>query len=320
VVGIALGVSLVLVEQQFGWSLRQASPIAAILALLLVGFVLLQTLVRINVPWTLAAPLTYVIIYLFVRAVSPVMMQAITEKVPFVHLLTAVMFLICVWRIGVAIWPNGMGFRASKSDAGYVASLDRGREKDEFRLIRKLRRGSTPEAIRNTARLEHSLEALRKDLSRELPNWTEIAQVSSQLAHKADDVIAIVDRVRVLDRRIRNFDAHELGQLNAYYQQLTPQDRDRLKEQILLERRKIVQECAVDQIADACERRHEQIRHVLDRLGQAAMSEDRTAAVQAAETAVAMEDQQGRELKRLLQAEKLLLATTRRKIEEEARI
>jgi hypothetical protein len=58
----------------------------------------------------------------------------------------------------------------------------------------------------------------------------------------------------------------------------------------------------------------------LDRLGQAALSEDRQAAGQAAEEAVALEDLQRRELKRLLQAEKLLLATTRRKLDEEARI
>jgi hypothetical protein len=264
--------------------------------------------------------LTYVIIYMFLRAISPAMMQSVSETVPFIHLLTAVMFLVCVWRIGVALWPSGISFSSHRSDAGYVATLDRGREKGEFKLIRKLRRGSTPEALRNTARLERSLEGIQKELSRELPNWTEMAQVSSQLAHKADDVITIVDRVRVLDRRIRNFDAHELDQLSGYYRQLSPQDRDRLRDQILLERKKIIQECAVDQIADSCERRHEQIRRVLDKLGQALMTEDRTVATQATAEAITMEEQQQEDLKRLLQAEKLLLATTRRKLDDETRM
>ena len=320
VIGIALGVSLVLVEQQFGWTLRMASPLAALLALLLVGFVLLQTMIHIQVPWTLAVPLTYVTIYLFLRAVSPAMMTAIAEKVPFVHLLTAIMFLICIWRIGVAVWPSGISIRRDRGDAGFVASLDRDTEKREFRVIKNMKRRLLPEAERETVQLERNLGALRAELNAKVPNWDQVAQVSSHISHKADDVIQTIDRVRVLDRRIQNFDLHEMSQLNAYYQQLGTQDRERLKNQMLLERRKIIQEYAIEQLTDECERRHQEFRRLMDTLGEAARCRDREAGLKAVTQALAVEEQQRQEMKRVLRAEKMLLSATRQKLGDERHV
>lgn len=320
VVGIALGVSLVLVEQQFGWTLRHASPFAALLALLLVGFILLQTLIRIQVPWALAVPLTYVIVYLFIRAISPEMMSAIADHLPFIHLLTALMFLICVWRIGAAIWPNGISVSRHEGDAQFVATLDRDTEKRELALIKKLKRGMAPQAVNETAQLEHNLEAVRNDLGRDAPNWNQVAQVSSHVAHKGDEVIQTIDRIRVLDGRIKRFDLRELGQLNTYYQELGEQDRERLKGQILLERQKIVEECAIEQLADGCERRHQEFRRLMDVLAQAAYRHDRSAAQAAVTQALAIEEEQRRNMKRLVHAEKMLFGVTRRKLREEKHV
>ena len=320
VVGIALGVSLVLVEQQFGWTLRMASPLAALLALLLVGFVLLQTMIHIQVPWTLAVPLTYVTIYLFLRAVSPAMMMAIAEKVPFVHILTAVMFLICVWRIGVAVWPSGISVARHEGDARFVATLDRDTEKREFQLVKKLKRRLAPQAVDETVRLEHNLDAVRTELNRNAPNWEQIAQVSSHVAHEGEEVIQAIDRIRVLDGRIKRFDLRELGQLNTYYQDLSEQDRDRLKNQILLERQKIIEESAIEQLADGCERRHQEFRRTMDVLAQAAYRHDRRAGLEAVSQALVIEEQQKRDMKKLQQAEKMLLAMTKRKLGEEKHV
>ena len=320
VVGIALGVSLVLVEQQFGWSLRKASPFAALLALLLVGFLMLQTMIRIQVPWALAVPLTYVIIYLFLRAISPEMMKAISTRIPFIHLLTAVMFLICVWRIGVAIWPTGISVARHEGDARFVATLDRDTEKREFQLIKKLKRKLAPEAVNETERLERNLDAIRTELNRNAPNWNQIAQVSSHVAHEGDTVIQTVDRIRVLDGRIKRFDLRDLGQLNAYYQQLSDQDRERLKSQIVLERQKIIEETAIEQLAENCERRHQEFRRIMDVLGQAAYRHDRQAGIEAASQALSLEEQQKRDMQRLQRAEKLLFAMTKRKLGEEKHV
>jgi hypothetical protein len=70
-VGFALGISLAVAGRQFGFSLREAGPIAILLLLILVGYLIYHTLLQVHMDWKLAAPLTYVIIYLFMRAISP---------------------------------------------------------------------------------------------------------------------------------------------------------------------------------------------------------------------------------------------------------
>lgn len=290
-IGIALGVSLTIAERQFGWSLRQAGPIAVLIALLLVGFLILHVLVRIHVSWKLAVPLSYVIVYLFVRAMSPALMAAIADRMPFINLLSAVIFLICVWQIGVALWPKRSGDGTPGGhDAGFIAGLDRPNEEREIRIEKKIKRHLAPEARRETTRLEHTLQALAKELKKERPDYKAVAQALSGIAHKADEVVRTIDRIRTLDRRLRNHDFHQLQDLGSYYQELSDADKGLLREQINLERSKIVQEHAIVELADACERRHGHLRATLDQAARACFASDRASAIQQVETAVANEE------------------------------
>ena len=318
VIGIALGMSLAAVERQFGWSLRSASPIAALIGLLLMGFLLLQTMVRINVPWTLAVPLTYVVIYLFLRAISPQLMSAIAEKIPFLHLLTAVMFLICVWRIGVAIWPKRQGDDpAVRDDSSFIAGLNRKLEEREIKAEKRMKRHQIPEVRHESARLERNLEALQRELKKDKPDLKAVAQALSDVAHRSDALTQDIDRIRTLDRRIRNADWHELQELGHYFQELNEGDRERLKEQIMLERRKIVQEHAIVELAERCERRQQQFRNVLDQAARACFSDDRAGVSQQLSSAISIEQAQEEELHGLKTAEKRLLALTKMKLRKE---
>ena len=317
-IGLALGISLTLAQQQFGWNLRQAGPIAVFIALLLVGFLVLHVLLRVHVAWKLAVPLTYVLLYLFVRAMSPSMLQAVASRVPFINLLSAIIFLICVWQVGVALWPKGRGHgETAASDSSFIAGLDRKHEQREVKVEKRIRKRLAPQAQRETARLQHNLEALLKELKRGSPNWRAISEALSGIAHRADDVVQVIDRIRVLDRRLRNFDWHELQELSGYCSDLDEKDREALKEQILLERRKIVQEHAIVQLAERCERRHQSLRKALDQAAKACSREDRDSTSHHISAAVATEEQQRDDLKRLLRAEKRLLGLTRLKLKKE---
>ena len=317
-IGLALGISLTIAESQFGWSLRQAGPIAVLIALLLVGFLILHVLVRIHVSWKLAVPLSYVIVYLFIRAMSPALFAAIAQRAPFINLISAVIFLICVWQIGVALWPK----RSSDGtpgghDAGFIAGLDRPNEEREIRIEKKIKRHLAPEARRETVRLEHNLQALTNELRKERPDYKAVSQALSGIAHKADEVNRVIDRVRTLDRRIRNHDFHQLQDLGGYYQELSDADKAALREQISLERRKIVQEHAIVQLAEACERRHGQLRSTLDQAARACFAGDRASAIQEIDAAVVIEQEQAQDLKRLQHMEKRLLSLTKIKLKKE---
>jgi hypothetical protein len=232
--------------------------------------------------------------------------------------LTAVMFLICVWRIGVAIWPKRHGDDpATRDDSSFVAGLNRKLEEREIKAEKKLKRHLIPEARRESARLERNLEALQGELKRDNPDLKAIAQALSDITHRSDALTQDIDRIRVLDRRIRNADYHELQGLSEYYKELNESDREKLKEQIMLERRKIVQGHAIVELAEQCERRQQQFRDSLEQAARACFANDHAAVSQHISTAVSTEQAQEEELKRLKTAEKRLLALTKMKLRKE---
>ena len=317
-IGLALGISLTLAEQQFGMNLRQAGPIAVFIAMLLVGFLILHVLIRVHVSWKLAVPLTYVLMYLFARAMSPALWRAITDRVPFIDLLSAIIFLICVWQVGVALWPKSHGRHATKdSDSAFIATLDRKHEDREVKVEKRIKRKLAPEVKRETERIEKNLKGLLRELKRDSPRWKAIERALSDMGHSSDDELKAIDRIRTLDRRLRNFDWHELQQLSSYYRDLNEKDKERLKEQILLERRKIVQEHAIVELAERCEHRHRQIRQGLDQASRACSMEDLNGATHSISKVIQLEEEQKSDMGQLNRAEKKLLQLTRLKIKKE---
>jgi hypothetical protein len=105
--------------------------------------------------------------------------------------------------------------------------------------------------------------------------------------------------------------------MGTYYQELNDADKERLREQMTLERRKIVQEHAVVELAETCERRHGHLRATLDQAARACMSGDRGAASETIANAIAIEGQQRQDIQRLQDMEKRLLALTKLKLRRE---
>jgi ribosomal protein L17 len=317
-VGLALGISLAIAGQQFRFSLREAGPFAVLLALLLVGFLILHTLVQIQVSWTLALPLTYVLIYLLVRAMSPALFDSLAEKIPFINLLSLIMFLICIWRVGVALWPRRDGNnRLGGSDASFIAGLDREDEEKEVKVEKRVAKKAAPQVYHETRRIERNLDSIRNELRKDHPDWRAMAQALSDTARRSDEVIRTVDKIRTLDRRLRNFDWRQLQHLSEYCGQLNGTEQGQLKEQIQLERAKIVQEHAIDELAERCERRHGDYRRVLDEAQKACLGQNRDTASRDISTALSIEAQQREDLDRLRQSERRLLDLTRLKLKRE---
>jgi hypothetical protein len=116
---------------------------------------------------------------------------------------------------------------------------------------------------------------------------------------------------------LRSFDLREFNQLSGYYGQLNDADKERLKEQIQLERSKIVQEHAINELAERCERRQVDFRRVLDQAQQACFAQDRDAVLSQVSVAISTEGQQKNELRSLQNVEQRLLDLTRVKLKKE---
>ena len=125
--GIALGTALAISESQFGWNLRMAGGLAALIMLILFGLLLFHLLHQLGMKYNTAAMAAYIIIYLLTAGIYP----QVLRNAPALVLIAAIAFLICAWKFLMHLWPKSKSGKGN--DAGFVATLDRKREKSELK-------------------------------------------------------------------------------------------------------------------------------------------------------------------------------------------
>jgi len=190
-------------------------------------------------------------------------------------------------------------------------------ENRELRALRSVRRETKHDIQGETKAVEHNLKALAKAADSDPPNWRAIEYASSHIAHRADAAADIVHRVRTLDRRLRTFDIRQFHELRQHYDELPEEQRTALRKQILVEREKIRRESEIDRLTGECEQRHAHLRHAMDEVGRAAAGAEKAQLLKHIALAQEIENQQRREIKLVLRAEKRLLALTKKKLREE---
>lgn len=312
--GIMLGTALAISEAQFGWNLRMAGGLAAIIMLILFGLLFFHILHQLGMKWDTAALVAYIIIYLLTAGIYP----KILRDAPALVLIAAIAFLVCTWKLLMRLWPKAKP--GDGNDAGFVASLDRKREKNELKQMNKTQGRELPQAQKEDRRVEKTLKGLKAELGQPNPDFKMIAQATAAISHKTDHVIQILDRVRILDRRLRNFDWHELQQLREYCKELGEDDRKKLQQQILLERKKILEEHAIEQMLKTAETRHQELRRQIDIVATHALAKSQAQTLTGVETALRMEQQFNGGLKQIKKAERKLKALTQLKLKDEKKI
>ncbi len=312
--GIMLGTGLAISEAQFGWNLRMAGGLAAIIMLILFGLLFFHILHQLGMKFDTAALVAYIIIYLLTAGIYP----QVLRDAPALILIAAIAFLICSWKLLMQFWPHtkpGTG-----NDAGFVASMNRKREKNELKQVKKIQGRELPQTRKEDRRIEKTLKGLKSELNHPNPDFKMIAQATADISHRTDHVIQTLDRIRIMDRRLRNFDWQELQQLREYCKELSDSDRKKLQQQILLERKKILEEHAIEQMLKTAETRHQELRRQIDIIATHALAKKKTQSLAAIETALRMETQLKHDLKRIKKAEQKLSALTRLKLKDEKKV
>ena len=186
--------------------------------------------------------------------------------------------------------------------------------------INKTQGRELPEARKEDRQIQKTLKGLKAELDQPEPDFNGIAQATAAIAHKTDDIVKTLDRVRIMDRRLRNFDWHELQQLREYCEELDEENRKKLQQQIQLERKKIIAEHAIEQLLKTAETRYLELRQQIDTIATHAMAQNKPQTLSATETALRMEDQLKGEMRQIQKAEGKLKALTRLKLKDEKKV
>ena len=150
--GIFMGVALTLLEQRFGWNLRMAGGVAALILIIIFAMLMMPFLLQFNLNKRTAATVVFLILYFMLKALSPEALRFIDEHFPFLHLIAAMAMIYGFWLIVRRFLPNDAGAVFKTSDAGMVARLDQPREKNELHLLGKMKRKAIPEVKKMQSR------------------------------------------------------------------------------------------------------------------------------------------------------------------------
>lgn len=334
--GVALGISLAITEVQFGWSLKRLAPIAILFALAIFGIVIFGIIRHLSLSTTLATTLGFVIVYIAVAALTPETMQTITARFPFVHLVAMFLLLLSLFQLTMRAvptrkrgppakrWlmpripgaaPNAtVRAKTKKQSVNEVASKEATQEKKSLRTFKFLRQKTLPEAVARTAKVEHTLESVLSAVGSPKPDWNGIARASAAISHEADSIIDTIDRIRLLDRRLRSFDLSSFRELRSHYHELDAKGQKRLRELILYEHKKLTEEHNVERLCAECEQRHQGFRQAMNELVKAALNANREQTKIVAGKALKLEDQQQHGFKHIRHIEKRLVRITRKRL------
>jgi len=312
--GIALGTGLAVSQSRFGWNLRMAGPLAAVILLILFGLLLFHLLRQLGLKHDTAAFTAYIVLYLLMAGIIPKILQ----DAPVLVLIAVIAFIVCCWKLLSRFLPHSRF--DTGSDAGFVAGLNRKQEKEEVKQIKMIRGREIPQAQKQDRKIVKTLKGLRTELSEPRPDFKTIAQATVEISHRTNYAVDVIDRVHIMDRRLRNFDWQELQHLREYCRELSEDDRKKLQQQILLERKKILEEHAIEQMLIATETRHQELRRQIDIIATHALAEEKASTLSAVETALHMEEKLRHDLRQIRRAEKQLCSLARRKLKDEKKL
>ena len=261
VIGSVLALSLTLFEYQVGFSIKSFGPFAAGILLFLFGLVIFYLVKSVGAGSGASGSFAFVITYFLVRAALPELFLWAGDNPLFVllHIVFAVALIISIWKIIGSFW-SGRDIRSlgrslkhspnpSNIDSGLRRNMDS--ERQEIHLIKSDLRRSTKKGRKGSIDILDKLGEMIKiieqygntDRAKHL-----IAEKINAIASNENLILKQLAYLKDLNQRIEDFDFRSFKQLRAKWDEVPEKQREILKEEILLEKNKIISEEKIRQL------------------------------------------------------------------------
>lgn len=252
VVGLALALSLTLLEYRLGFSIKSFGPIAAGILLFLVGVVVFYLVKSVGVGGMSSGSIAFMITYFLIRAALPELFLWAEDNPWFalVHLILFIAFITSIFKIIDSMFSGrdikSLGrtlMRSPNPDSNLKRNIDD--EKQEIHWIKGGLRRKTKKGIRGSSGIIEELEEMVRiverygssDKARRL-----IAEKINGIVSKENLISKQLAYLKELSERIEQSDTKKLGDLRSRWDKVPDRDKGILKEEMLLEKDKIVSE------------------------------------------------------------------------------
>lgn len=252
VVGLVLALSLSLMEMKTDFSIRSLGPIAAAILVFLMALVIFYLVKSVGAGSAASGSIALITTYFLVRATVPNFFLWLEENswAAWINLALVVAVIVSFWKVVGSFWSRGSIQSWGRSlERSRDTDLDQGedinREKSERSIIKRRLERITKKGMKEETEIIEDLKEMVKiidkygdtDRGRRL-----IAEKIRDLAPRESLVLNQLGSLKEISERIENFDLRAFRELRARWDKVPERDRDIVKEEILLEKRKILSE------------------------------------------------------------------------------
>jgi len=249
-VGLALALSLVIMEQTMDFSIAQFGPYAAAIFVLLAASVLFYLLRMLGVGGFGSFAGSYVVVYFLLRAVVPSFFHYLQSNAPGLHGLIALGALICLfvalWKIASGVWP-GAGEKIGKIAERITPLPEKPEEAPEAKAElggeMRLLRGKLAEIQRQRVKDSEAIISDLDNIVAVIDRYGDTAESRRLIADKLSrDIVPREHRLRTSLRALRKLyervEKFELGML-VQLKSLPPAKRKAAEDEIKEKLRKL---------------------------------------------------------------------------------
>lgn len=253
VIGLALALSLSLLEYRVGFSIKTFGPIAVAILILVVGIVIFSLIKSIGAGNAGAGSFAFVITYLLIRATLPDLILTLDGNSWFAWLDLGLMVavLISIWKIISSVWSGrdmksfGRVLERSRGPENTNLRRNISDERQEMSLVKRDLRGITKEGMKEGGNIVDRLREMVKIIEQYGSSGKGrylIAEKLNQIAAKENLILKQVARLRDLSQKIEDFDISYFKEIQARWDKVPDREKDIVREEILLEKNKIITE------------------------------------------------------------------------------
>ena len=251
-VGLMLSLGLFLMESTMGFDIRSFGPLAALLLINAVGFIVFLSLRRLGTHTLSATCTTIVLVYSSLQAVSPGVFDWFYVRAPWLSIIVLLCVVVLAVRMVRAV-VKALGLRTgelpnSRTPIEGRAALDE--EGKNLRLMKKTVQAEFKDARKMIRALDRVKSLIRSGKSRK-----EALALLQDLRFKDEELLGHAQTLRVLVERIKKLDVVAYERLKERFAgaQLKEQ-RKTLKASLLNELEKLRAEAKLTAVEEAVEK------------------------------------------------------------------
>lgn len=255
-ISIALSIGFIVMERSLGFSLRSFGGVGASIFIVIVGLVLFGLFRSVGLHSTNSFCLSYVIIYLSIRAVVPNIFDFIARTIPFINGILGLIFLFSLGKLLYSLYrgmrdPKGFSPDALlKSEKGHYIEEGINHNVVEQKVLNGKVEKITKKDLKNSDTIINHLEKIKvilKEYGGSEKGRRELSKELTRLSKEEKNYLSDLNTIQKLVVKLAAYDEKELNNLKDRINKVSDNEKPFIKREILIAEKKLEAEKTLNQ-------------------------------------------------------------------------